>query len=58
MLMYCLILSMYLCLCVFQMLEDTRTYYRRKAADRGTLYCACGGITVVATIVFLLIYFS
>ena len=56
--MYCLILSMYLCLCVFQMLEDTRTYYRRKAADRGTLYCACGGITVVATIVFLLIYFS
>lgn len=39
-------------------LEDTRTYYRRKAADRGTLYCAAGGITVVATIVFLLIYFS
>lgn len=40
------------------MLEDSRTYYRRKAADRGTLYCAGCGISVVATIVFLLIYFS
>jgi len=42
----------------FQILEDTRTYYNRKAADRGTLYCAIGGITVVAIIVFLLIYFA
>ncbi|XP_052802141.1 uncharacterized protein LOC128232549 [Mya arenaria] len=39
-------------------LEDSRTYYKRKAADRGTLYCAIGGITVVAIIVFLLIYFA
>ena len=50
----CVISSFYF----FQIIDDVRRDYKRSAADRGTMYCTCGGVVIVATIVLLLIIFA
>ncbi|KAL3841982.1 hypothetical protein ACJMK2_020058 [Sinanodonta woodiana] len=38
--------------------EGTEADFKGRAADRGTLYCACVGVILVVTLVFLLIFFT